>query len=114
MINDVDVEEGYFISSDNPFADDGRPNPEERMMRAELLCYIVIEIKRRGLSRQQAASLLGISLAQVRYLLEARMSKFPLESLLAMVIRLGADVTTFCQPTESEPGQIVISIPKYA
>ena len=39
MINDIDVEEGYFISSDNIFADDGRPNPEERMMRAELLCY---------------------------------------------------------------------------
>ncbi len=112
MINDV--EEGYFISSDNPFADAGLPDAEECLVRAELLCYIVIEIKRRGLSRQQAASLLGILLAQVRYLLEARMSKFPLESLLAMVIRLGADVTTFCQPTESEPGQIVISIPKSA
>ncbi|HEY4032715.1 MAG TPA: XRE family transcriptional regulator [Ktedonobacteraceae bacterium] len=112
MINDE--EEGYFISSDNPFADDGRPNPEERMMRAELLCYIVLEIKRRGLSRHQAASLLGVSLSQIRYLLEARMSKFSLESLLAMVIKLGADVTSFCQPTESQPGQIVISVPQSA
>lgn len=111
MIND---EEYYFISSDNPFADDGRPNPEERMMRVELMKYIVIEIKRRGLSRHQAASLLGISLSQIRHLLEARMSKFSLESLLAMVIRLGADVTTFCHPTVSEPGQIVISIPQSA
>jgi predicted XRE-type DNA-binding protein len=89
-------------------------NDEESLARAELLCYIVIEIKRRDLSRHQAASLLGISLSQVRYLLEARMSKFPLESLLAMMIRLGADVTTFCQPTESQPGQIVISVPQSA
>ena len=112
MINDE--QEGHFISSDNPFVDDGRPNPEERMMRVELMKYIVAEIKRRNLSRHQAASLLGISLSQVRYLLEARMSKFPLENLLAMMIRLGADVTTFCQPTESQPGQIVISVPQSA
>jgi predicted XRE-type DNA-binding protein len=112
MINDV--EEGYFISSDNPFADDGRPDPEGRMMRAELLCYIVLEIKRRGLSRDQTASLLGISLSQVRHLLEARMSKFPLEILLAMTIRLGAGVTSFRQPTESEPGHIMLCVPQPA
>ena len=112
MMNDE--EEGYFISSDNPFADDGRPDPEGRMMRAELLCYIVIEIKRRDLSRHQAASLLGVSLSQVRHLLEARMSKFSLESLLAMMIRLGAGVTAFCEPTASEPGHIMISVPQSA
>lgn len=112
MINDE--QEGYFISSDNPFADDGRPNSEERMMRVELMKYIVAEIKRRGLAMSQAAFLLGVSQLQIRFLLEARMSKFPLESLLAMMIRLGADVTTFCQPTESEPGKIVISIPQSA
>jgi predicted XRE-type DNA-binding protein len=111
MIND---EEGYFISSDNPFADDGRPNPEERMMRVELIKYIVAEIKRRDLSKGQAAALLGISQSQIRLLLEARMSKFPLESLLVMMIRLGAGVTTFCQPTTSEPGHIVIRVPQSA
>ncbi len=109
-----DEDEGYFISSDNPFADAGLPDAEESLVRAELLCYIVLEIKRRGLSRHQASSLLGISLSQVRHLLEARMSKFSLESLVAMVIKLGADVTAFCQPTESEPGKIVISIPQSA
>ncbi len=111
MIND---EEGYFISSDNPFVDDGRPNPEERMMRVELIKYIVAEIKRRDLSRSQAASLLGVSQSQICLLLDARMSKFSLESLLVMVIRLGAGVTTFCQPTTSEPGHITICIPQSA
>ena len=112
MMNDD--EEGYFISSDNPFADDGRPNAEERMTRAELLCYIVAEIERRSLSRQQAATLLGISQYQVRLLQEARMSKFPLEKLLMMVLKLGAGVTTFCQPTTSEPGHITINVPQSA
>jgi len=111
MTND---EKGYFTSSDNPFADADLPDAEECLVRAELLCYIVTEIKRRGLSRRQAASLLGVSLFQIRYLLDARMSKFPLESLLVMVIRLGADVTTFSQPTMSEPGHITIRVPQPA
>jgi predicted XRE-type DNA-binding protein len=112
MINDG--EEDYFVSSDNPFADAGLPDAEECLVRAELLCYIVIEIKRRGLSRPEAASLLGLSLSQLHHLLEARMSKFPLENLLAMMIRLGANATTFCQPTENEPGHIMISVPQSA
>jgi predicted XRE-type DNA-binding protein len=112
MMNDN--EEGYFISSDNPFADAGLPDAEESLMRAELLCYIVTEIERRGLSRQQAATLLGISQYQVRLLQEARVSKFPLEKLLMMVLKLGAGVTTFCQPTTSEPGHITINVPQSA
>ncbi|HWS82869.1 MAG TPA: XRE family transcriptional regulator [Ktedonobacteraceae bacterium] len=112
MMNDE--EEGYFISSDNPFADAGLPDAEESLVRTELLCYIVIEIKRRGLSRRQAASLLGVSQSQIRLLLDARMSKFSLESLLVMMLKLGAGVTTFCEPTTSEPGHITISVPQSA
>ena len=52
-------EEGIFISSDNPFADVGLPNPEQCLMQAELLKYILAEIERRGLSQSQAASLLN-------------------------------------------------------
>lgn len=71
-------------------------------------------LERRGLSRPQAATLLGVSQHQVRLLQEARMSKFPLEKLLIMVLKLGADVTTFCQPTAEEPGHITINVPQSA
>ena len=47
-------EKGFTISSDNIFADHGRPNPEERLMRAELMFYIATEIKRRDLSQREA------------------------------------------------------------
>src|SRR5271169_4642537 len=100
----MNEEEGYFISSDNPFADVGLPNPEECLMQAELLKYILTEIERRGLSKSQAASLLGLSPSQIRLLLEARLSKIPLQSLVLMVVRLGTNVTTFRQPTATEPG----------
>ncbi len=45
------------VSSDNPFADLGLPNAEERFARAQLLCYIVAEIQQRGLSQTKAAYL---------------------------------------------------------
>jgi len=107
-------EESYFMSSDNPFADVGLPNPEECLIQAELLKYILTEIERRGLSQSQAASLLGVSRSQIRLLLEARLSKISLQSLVLMVVRLGTNVATFRQPTTTEPGHIIISLPQSA
>jgi len=83
---------GYTISSDNIFADLGFPNAEELLMQADLSCSIVKEISRRGLTRHQAASLLGISQADVTKLQEARLSGFSLESLQQMSAKLGMDV----------------------
>jgi len=82
----------YIISSDNIFADLGFPNAEELLMQANLVCSIIKEISRRGLTRRQAASLLGISQADVAKLLAARLSQFSLESLQQMSAKLGLDV----------------------
>ena len=81
----------YIISSDNIFADLGFPDAEELLIQADLACSIIKEISRRGLTRRQAASLLGISKTDVRKLLEARLSRFSLESLEQMRAKLGMD-----------------------
>jgi len=112
MMNDN--EEGYFISSDNSFADAGRSNPEERMMRVELLTYIVAEIKRRGLSQRQAAALLGVPQPHICLLLQAHLRSFSLERLLKMVARLGIDVAISCQLAASEQGHVALSLPEPA
>jgi predicted XRE-type DNA-binding protein len=82
----------YIISSDNPFVDLGMPDAEELLVRSDLLCDIVLEISRRGLSRRQVASLLGISKTDVTKLLEVRLSCFSLESLQQMKAKLGMGV----------------------
>ena len=82
----------YIISSDNVFADFGMPDAEERLMRMKLLTSIFMEISRRRLTRRQAASLLGISQADVTKLLEARLSRFSLENLQQMSAKLGLNV----------------------
>ena len=85
-------EKNYTVSSDNIFADLGFPDAEELLMQADLSYSIVKEISRRGLTRRQAASLLGISQTDVTKLLEARLSRFSLERLQQMKAKLGTDV----------------------
>jgi predicted XRE-type DNA-binding protein len=82
----------YTISSDNIFADAGLPDAEELLMKADLLYDIATEIRRRGLTRRQAASLLGIPQSHVSRLLRPRLSYFSLESLQQMGAKLGIDV----------------------
>jgi len=85
-------EKDYTISSENIFADLGFPNAEELLMQADLSCSIIKEISRRGLTRHQAASLLGISQTDVTKLREAHLSCFSLESLQQMSAKLGIDI----------------------
>ena len=112
MIDDEEM--SYTISSGNVFADAGLPDAEECLARSELLYYIMTEIKRRGLSRRQAASLLGVSESHIRLLLRGRLSEFSLEYLLQMVKKLGMHVAISCQPTTGEEGHVTISLPQSA
>ncbi len=105
----------YTISSDNIYADHGRSNPEERLMRAELMYYIATEIKRRDLSQCQAAALLDIPQPHVSLLLQAKGSNFSLERLLQMVARLGINLTISGEHAESEQGHVILNnLPQFA
>ena len=105
-------DETCIVSSGNPFADVGLPNPEERFARAQLLYYIVTKIKQRGLSQTKAASLLGVPQPHVSLLLQAKMSNFSLERLLQMVARLGLDVSISFQPAAGEHGRVIVNPPQ--
>jgi predicted XRE-type DNA-binding protein len=105
----------YTVSSENIFADDGRPYPEERLMRAELLYYIATEIQRWNLPPEQAAARLHIKPSQVTLVLEAKASNFSLEEVLEMVTRLGIDLTLSGQPAMHEQGHVILrSLPQLA
>lgn len=111
----IDEEEmTYTISSGNVFADAGLPNPDECLAQSELLYYIMTEIKRRGLSQDQAASLLGIPRSRVNLILRGRLSDFSLDDLLHIVKKLGIQVTISCEPTTGEEGHVTISLPQSA
>ena len=80
------------ISSGNVFADLGLPNPEERLVKAELASLISSAIKQKNLTQMEAAELLGIDQPKVSALTRGRLSGFSTARLLRFLNALSNDV----------------------
>jgi predicted XRE-type DNA-binding protein len=80
-------------SSGNVFADLGLPNPEEALLKADLVMHLAEIIARRGLTQAGAAKLLNIDQPKVSALLRGRLRGFSTDRLLRFVKALGYDVT---------------------
>lgn len=78
--------------SSNVFADLGLPNPEERLAKAQLAARIDDVIRRRKLTQQQAAKLIGIDQPKISHLLHGRLSGFSTQRLIDFLNALGQDV----------------------
>jgi predicted XRE-type DNA-binding protein len=79
-------------STGNVFADLGLPNPEERLVKAKLALEIGRILKRRRLTQQAAAALMGIDQPKVSHLLHGRLAGFSTGRLLGFLTALGRDV----------------------
>jgi predicted XRE-type DNA-binding protein len=79
-------------SSGNVFADLGFDNPEEMLLKAELVRQISKAIKERGLNQYQAAEVLGIDQPKVSALVRGRFSGYSLERLFKYLNALGRDL----------------------
>ena len=82
----------YEVSSGNVFQDLGFPHPEERLIRAELAHRIASMIEDRGLTRSEAAALMGINQPKVSVLLRGHLDGFSFERLARYLVALGQDV----------------------
>lgn len=94
MIEDNRVQ----LSSGNVFADLGLPNPEERLVKAELASKISSLIQQKNLTQIEAAQLLGIDQPKVSALIRGRLSGFSLARLLRFLNALGNDIEIVVKP----------------
>jgi predicted XRE-type DNA-binding protein len=78
--------------SDNVFADLGFDDPEEMLLKAELVRHISAAIKEQGLNQYQAAEVLGIDQPKVSALVRGRFSGYSLERLFKYLNALGRDL----------------------
>jgi predicted XRE-type DNA-binding protein len=85
-------------SSGNVFADLGLPNPEERLLKAELGRQIRALIGSRGLSTTAVGELLGLSQPHVSNLLRGKLADSTVERLLGYLNALGEDVEIVVRP----------------
>lgn len=79
-------------SSGNVFADLGLQNPEELLIKAELVRQISKIIASRKINQTEAAIILGIDQPKVSALLNGKLSGFSTERLLRFLNAFGNDV----------------------
>ncbi|MEH2001404.1 MAG: helix-turn-helix transcriptional regulator [Nostoc sp.] len=86
------------VSSGNVFADLGLSNPEERLLKAELVRKISEIITNLNLTQVQAAEILGIDQPKVSLLIRGRLSGFSTDRLIVYLNKLGSDVEITVKP----------------
>ncbi|MEH2416224.1 helix-turn-helix domain-containing protein [Nostoc sp.] len=94
----MDEENKVDVSSGNVFADLGLSNPEERLLKAELVGKISEIITNLNLTQIQAAEILGIDQPKVSLLIRGRLSGFSTDRLIAYLNKLGSDVEITVKP----------------
>jgi predicted XRE-type DNA-binding protein len=89
-------------SSGNVFADLGFENPEEMLLKAELVRQISKSIKEKELNQDRAAEILGIDQATLSDLVRGRFSGYSLERLFKYLNALGKDLEIVVKPKATE------------
>ena len=97
-------------SSGNLFADLGRPDADEALVRVRLAQQIAEIIERHGLNQTEAAALIGLDQPKVSALVRGRLSGFSTDRLLRCLTLLGQDVDIVVRDKSSEHPQAHISV----
>ena len=97
-------------SSGNVFADLGFDNPEEMLLKAELVRQISVAIKEKGLNQYQAAEVLGIDQPKVSALVRGRFSGYSIERLFKYLNVLGRDVEIVVRSSPSSESKSSVKV----
>jgi predicted XRE-type DNA-binding protein len=89
---------GYELGSGNVFRDLGVANPEEHLVKAQLVYKIDTILKQRRFKQVQAAALLGIRQPDVSKMLRGEFRQFSVERLLRFLVALDQDVEIVIKP----------------
>ena len=88
----------YEIGSGNVFADIGLRNPEQHLIKAQLVLKIDRLMKARGLKQALAAKLFGVKQPDVSKMLRGDFRQFSVERLMRFLVALGQDVEIVVKP----------------
>ncbi len=87
-----DLENTVTRSSGNVYADLGYENPEEMLLKAQLVQLLSQAINAKGLNQYQAAEVLGIDQPKVSALVRGQFRGYSLERLFKFLNALDLDV----------------------
>ncbi|MFM2063895.1 MAG: hypothetical protein RLZZ507_3566 [Cyanobacteriota bacterium] len=95
-------------SSGNVFVDLNLPNPDEMLVKAELVRKISNAITTRHITQAEAAELLGIDQPKVSALMRGRLTGFSLERMFKFLNTLGIDVEITVKPKSRDNARITV------
>jgi len=84
--------EDYIKNSSNVLSDLGLPDGEERFAEAELARQIELIIKRKRMTQDEAAKVLGLSQYKISALLQGELAGFSMDHLLKFLMALDQDI----------------------
>jgi len=97
-------------SSGNVFADLKVENPEEELTKAKLVFEIEKIIKRKKLTQNKAALIMGINQPKVSALLRRKLDGFSVERLIHFLNTLGQDIDIIVRPKPRNRRQGMINV----
>ena len=105
----------FVVGSGNIYADLGFEEPDLEQTKAMLARQVAAIVKARGLTKAQAAGILGIDQPKVSALLRGRLGGFSVERLMRFLTRLDQDVEIVIHPKGAvrPVGRIVVSGPMH-
>jgi len=92
MSDGADDELDVVHGSGNVFRDLGLPNPDLEQLRAILAAWIVRVLDEEGLTVRRAQELTGFAAADFSRIRRAKLGRFTVDRLMAMLDRLGQEV----------------------
>lgn len=84
--------------SGNVFRDLGFPNPEEHLLKAQLVSRLQQILEERKLTQTAAAKILGLSQPDVSRLLNGQFRDYSVERLLRLLMALDRDIEIVIRP----------------
>jgi predicted XRE-type DNA-binding protein len=92
----------------NVYADLGFENPEDMLIKAELVSRLGRIIEERGLTQEQAAALMGLDQPKVSALLRGRFQGYSLDRIFRLLVALDEDVSIVVEPKSNERGRVSV------
>ena len=86
--------------TDNPFRDVGLPEPDTKLMKADLAAEIIRILRERNITGAKAAKLTGATEADISRIRNAQLERFTIDRLVIILNRLdcGVQVHVTVQP----------------
>jgi len=99
-----DLDNTVTPGSGNVYADLGYDNPDEMLLKAQLVMLLSKAIKAKGLNQYQAAEVLGIDQPKVSALVRGQFRGYSLERLFKFLnaVDLDVEVNVKSKPEEKE------------